>query len=325
MKLDPDNLPLLVAVSGGRDSVVLLHWLLAQGRRNIILCHLNHGLRGRESDQDAAFVRRLAKKHGLPVEVAKIDVAALAKSSRLSLETAARQARHTLFQQVAEKHGTPHVFLAHHAEDQAETVLANACRGTGLAGIAGMKAEQPLDNGLILHRPLLGWRRTEIDAYVATHKLTFREDPSNTSTAHRRNRLRHDVLPRLSQALDRDVTPALVRLAAHAARDDEFLNQLSTAWLKGHAAITAEGRLKISPALKSLHHAILTRILRHWLQSLGVPHLDQAHIDAALTLLTPGGPAKINLPQDHHLRRKAGHLFLEPPSASAQKTPQPRS
>lgn len=302
--------PRLIAVSGGRDSIVLLHWLLSQGHPNLIVCHLNHSLRGKESDQDAAFVRRLAKKHSLPCEIAKTDVASLAKTQRLSLETAARHARHAFFLQASEKHQTPHLFLAHHAEDQAETVLANACRGTGLPGIAGMKPVQTLDNGLILHRPLLTWRRTDIDAYITTHKLRFREDPSNTSPAHRRNRLRHDILPRLNQALDRDVTPALVRLAAHAARDDDHLTSLTQAWIQTHAPFTPDGRLHITPALKTLHPALLTRLLRLWLQSHAIPNIDQTHIDAALTLLTQITPAKINLPQNHHLHRKAKHLHL---------------
>jgi len=314
LNLETKNLKLLVGISGGRDSIALLHWLISEGHHHLILCHLNHSLRGKESDQDAAFIRRLAKKHGLPVEIAKIDVAAIAKTEHLSLETAARQARHTFFKQASEKHSTPHVFLAHHAEDQAETVLANACRGTGLPGIAGMKPEQQLTSGLILHRPLLAWRRAEIDAYITTHHLRFREDSSNFSTAHRRNRLRHDVLPRLCQALDRDVTPALARLAAHAARDDAFLQQLSASWITTHEAITPDGRLHITPALKALHPALLTRVIRHWLHHLSVPQLDQSHIDAALSLLAPGGPAKINLPRDHHLRRKSRHLFLEAPS-----------
>jgi len=306
----PQDSKLLIAVSGGRDSVALLHHLLFQGRQNLIVCHLNHSLRGRESDLDAAFVRRLAKKHTLPCEIAKTDVTALAKSQHLSLETAARQARHAFFKQVAEKHHTPHVVLAHHAEDQAETVLANACRGTGLPGLAGMKPDQPLDNGLILHRPLLAWRRTDIDAYITTHKLRFREDPSNTSTAHRRNRLRHDILPRLNQALDRDVTPALVRLAAHASRDDDYLSTITHTWIQTHTPFTSDGRLQITPALKALHPALLTRLLRLWLQSHSMPNIDQTHIDAALTLLTQITPAKINLPHNHHLHRKAKHLYL---------------
>lgn len=311
MSLAPDHVKRLVAVSGGRDSVVLLHWLLAQGCPNLIVCHLNHGLRGRDSGLDAAFVRRLAQKLSLSCEIAKTDVAALAAGQRLSLETAARQARHAFFLEAAAKHQTPHVFLAHHAEDQAETVLANACRGTGLPGLAGMKAVQPLDNGLILHRPLLTWRRADIDAYIATHQLRFREDSSNTSPSHRRNRLRHDILPRLNQALDRDITPALVRLAAHAARDEACLDQLTRDWVKTHAPITPDGRLCITPELKALHPALLTRLLRLWFASLKVNGLDQSHIDEAAGLLSNLRPARVNLPHDRHLRRKARHLIVE--------------
>lgn len=173
-----------------------------------------------------------------------------------------------------------------------------------------MKSVQSLDNGLILHRPLLDWRRTEIDAYITTHKLRFREDPSNTSPAHRRNRLRHDILPRLNQALDRDVTPALVRLAAHAARDDDHLTALTHAWIQSHSPFTLDHRLRITPALKALHPALLTRLFRIWLQSHNISNIDQTHIDAALTLLTQLTPAKINLPGNHHLHRKAKHLHL---------------
>ena len=312
LDLEPSSLePVLVAVSGGRDSVVLLHYLLAQGRRQLIVCHLNHGLRGRESDLDAAFVRRLARKLELPFEIRKTPIATLAKASRLSLETAARQARHAFFLEVANLHHTPHVFLAHHAEDQAETVLANACRGTGLTGLAGMKAMQRLDNGLILHRPLLAWRRADIDIYLSAHRLRFREDSSNTSLVHRRNRLRHDVLPRLNQALERDVTPALLRLAAHAARDEDCLHRLTREWMETHAPITADGHLRITPELKALHPALLTRLLRHWLTSLDVAGVEQSHIEAALGLLFHLRPARVNLPHDLHLRRKARHLILE--------------
>jgi tRNA(Ile)-lysidine synthase len=157
----------MLAISGGRDSVALLHLLLEAGFTNLILCHLNHGLRGKESDGDAAFVRRLAMKHGLKCEIESEDVAALAEKHRISTETAAREARHAFLLRMAEKHDTWVVFLAHHAEDQAETILANLCRGSGLAGLAGMHAVQRLDSGLHLVRPLLQVRRNEIDAFFA--------------------------------------------------------------------------------------------------------------------------------------------------------------
>lgn len=301
----------LAAVSGGRDSVVLLHWLVEKDDRRLVVCHLNHGLRGRESGQDAAFVRRLARRYGLPCEIGKTDVRALAWQGRMSLETAARQARHDFFQATGERLGIGDVFLAHHAGDQAETVLANACRGAGLAGLAGMKPVQKLAHGITLHRPLLGWRRAQIDEYIARHGLTFREDSSNTSAAHRRNRLRHDILPRLCRAMDRDVTPALARLAAHAARDADFLEAYTQDWLVRHAVLEPDGRLRLTSGLKALHPAILSRVLRHWLQSRQISGLDHDLIESAQAMLRPGGPAKLNLPGGRHLRRKAGRLFVD--------------
>ena len=313
LKPDSEGLPepALVAVSGGRDSVVLLHWLVQQDEHSLIVCHLNHGLRGQESGQDAAFVRRLAKRYGLPCELDKVDVRELAHQRRLSLEAAAREARHEFFARVAEKSGVRTVFLAHHADDQAETVVANVGRGSGLAGLAGMKPRQELRNGLILLRPLLNWRRADIDAYLEEHRLSHREDSSNRSDAHRRNRLRHEVLPRWSQALDRDVTPALLRLAAQAARDDDCLERITSDWLQANPVIEPDGRLRLTKAFKALHPALLTRVVRRWFRSQAVADLDHALMDSALLTLTPDGPAKINLPGNRHLRRKGGYWFIE--------------
>lgn len=307
MKLPPKA---LVAISGGRDSVALLHWLVHQGQTSLIVCHLNHGLRSLESGQDAALVRRLAKKWELPCEVQKTDVAALAKTEHLSIETAARQARHRFLCDMAARHGTPHVFLAHHAEDQAETVLAHACRGTGLVGLAGIKPQQTLRNGLILHRPLLTWRRSEIDAYIAQHHLPFRDDSSNQSLAHSRNRLRHQALPLLNEIFQRDVTPALTRLASQALRDHDCLQSQAESWLTTHQPIQPDGSLAITSELKALHPALLSRILHHWLQTHAIPDLDHQLIESALQLLSSPSPAKLNLPGDRHLCRKAKHLRI---------------
>lgn len=304
------DVPALVAVSGGRDSVALLHWLVSQGRRHLIVCHLNHGLRGTASGQDAALVRRLAKRFDLPCEIDKAAIRHLAKSQRMSIETAAREARHEFLAVQAKKHGTPHVFMAHHAEDQAETVLANLCRGSGLSGLGGMKPEQILDCGLILHRPLLDWRRTEIDSYIAEHRLPFRDDSSNQSLAHRRNRLRHEALPLLADIFDRDITTNIVRCAQIAARDDAGLRQITSDWLKQNPCIGADGALLISPDLGALHSAIQHRIMREWLAAQSVTGIDHALIESAVSMLATSGPAKINLPGARHLRRKARRLWV---------------
>jgi tRNA(Ile)-lysidine synthase len=302
--------PALLAISGGRDSVALLHLLVAAGQQNLILCHLNHGLRGRESGQDAAFIRRLARSYHLPCEIEKTDVAALARSQKLSLELAARNARYAFLQRMAIKHGAPCIYLAHHADDQAETILANLCRGTGIGGLKGMLAETPALPKLC--RPLLGLHRQDIADYVQQHRLSYREDSSNTSPAHRRNRLRHEVLPLLNRVYDRDVAPLIVRLGSQAGRDDDCLWQQAFAFVRESQVIEPGGSLRITPPLRTLHPALLSRILHHWLASvLELPGIESDLLDAAMQMLKPGGPAKINLPENRHLRRKAGRLWVE--------------
>src|SRR3569623_439217 len=213
----------LIGVSGGRDSVALLHVLHGLGYRKLVVCHMNHGLRGRASGQDALFVRRLAKRLGLAFESMKADVAALARECGESLETTGRAVRLEFFAAMARKHRCPRVFLAHHADDQAETVLMRVLRGTGSGGLAGMAEETPVRMGRTrrtLLRPLLNVRRRQIDEFVNTGRIKFREDATNAETVATRNRLRHALLPLISAALAKDVAPMLTRLARIARRDE---------------------------------------------------------------------------------------------------------
>lgn len=292
--------------------MALLHLLLEAGFTNLILCHLNHGLRGKESDGDAALVKRLAKKHELRCEIEDQDVAALAEQRHISIETAAREARHDFFQRTAEKHDTWIVFLAHHAEDQAETILANLCRGSSLAGLSGMRTVQRLDSGLHLVRPMLHLRRSEIDAYLKSHRVKFREDSSNQSSKHRRNRLRHEALPLLNDIFARDVAALITRLGGQADRDDDCLQRQAVAILVAPGQVDEDRSLSITKELVALHPALLSRVIALWLQEVcELPGIENDVIEAAMEMLMPKGTAKINLPHDRHLRRKAKRLWVE--------------
>lgn len=304
--------PALLAISGGRDSVALLHALLEAGFTKLVLCHLNHCLRGRESGGDALFVRRLAQRLSLPCEIEKVDVATLAVEQQHSLETVAREERHAFLLRMAEKHDAWVVFMAHHAEDQAETVLANLCRGCGTGGLGGMRLVQRLDNGLHLIRPLLQVRRQEIDDWLKARRLKFREDSSNRSPKHRRNRLRHEALPLLDDIFMRDVTPLITRLGALAGRDDECLQEAAQAILSSPHALNEDLSLPLTQELTKLHPALLSRVLALWLREvLGLTGIDSGVIESAMAMLSSGGPAKLNLPCDRHLRRKAKCLWVE--------------
>src|SRR6185369_7691626 len=168
----------------GRDSIALLHWLLAKGYKRLIVCHLDHRLRGRASATDARFVEQAAKRAGLTFAGAKADVRQLAKQSRQSLETAARTARYEFFSAVARRRRCGTIFLGHHADDLVETFLINLFRGTGISGLVGMREVSVSRINrieLTVVRPLLHIWRNEIDDYVSAHKIKFREDVTNES------------------------------------------------------------------------------------------------------------------------------------------------
>lgn len=301
----------LIGLSGGRDSVALLHFLISQGYHKIIVCHVNHGLRGKESGQDATFVQRLAKRYRIPYEMHRVDMRNRAKETKTSLETAGREMRREFFLEVAKKHRCHSVFLAHHADDDAETMLHNLFRGTGLQGVSGMKQVSETTNGLLQVRPLLEATRQDINDYITEHKLSYREDSSNQSTEHTRNRVRHKLIPLLNDLFQRDVTPLLKRFSAHAARDQAYLAEAAQSFAIKHVLFNDDGTLRLRAEFKKAHPAIQSRILQRWLsETHGVPKIGQRAIDAALSMLLPDGPSKINLSGDRHLRRKAGRLIV---------------
>lgn len=303
----------LIGVSGGRDSVALLHCFHALGFRKLIVCHVNHRLRGRASSGDAAFVRRIAQRLGYECESTSIDVRRLARDTHTSIETAARSARHEFFADIARKHRCPRILLAHHADDQAETVLMRILRGTSISGLVGMKSETTLRVGrttLTLLRPLLHIRRAEIDAYIAQHRLAYREDATNADPTPSRNQVRHALLPQLSTLVGRDIAPMLTRLASTAERDDALLQSLTLDLIASASLLDPDGSLVLAPALRAAHPALQHRVLHHWLKSLSIPNLDHDLLAAAVSLITNLEPARINLPQGLQLRRKAGRLRI---------------
>ncbi len=298
----------LVGVSGGADSVALLHLLVAEGFRNVVVCHLDHGLRGRASTDDAKFVKRLADDLGLQCEIGRADVRARMKARGESLETAARNARHGFFGECAGKHRCPRVLLAHHADDQAETVLWNLLRGSH--GFKGMREQQDFtaESGtkLEFHRPLLAVRRPELVAWLASRKLKWREDASNAEPVAVRNRLRNEVIPLLGEISGRDAALAFVRGAA----DAEDIESLETWALAQTNVLDPQGRLHLG-ALRKLPTVLQRISLRKFLIDHGINTPDRALIERAMSLLDVKNPAAINLPGGAKLRRREARLWVE--------------
>ena len=308
--LDPRLTPrrrYLLGISGGRDSVALLNTLLETGASKLILCHLNHQLRGLFSSHDAAFVRELAEAHALPFEIARANMQRRSEEEKISLEVAARRARHEFFADCARRHSCSRILLAHHADDNAETILLNLLRGS--SGLRGMQFESELTvnrRKLKILRPFLEVRRSSIDAYLEENSIPFREDETNREPFTPRNRLRSEILPLLGEIMGRDIVPAMVR-ASHANREDqEALGQLMDLL----ALVDPQGRLFL-PKLRMLPEALQRHAFFRYLKGAGVPDLSRSVIDRCRALLDPEAPSKVSLPGECSCRRRANRIFVE--------------
>ena len=216
--------PLVVAVSGGPDSVALLHALVSGQLPNLIIAHLNHQLRGQDSADDERFVHDLhavLQTRGtarLELRCQQVDVGAQALRENDNLENVARKIRYGWLAKVAREVHAPFVATGHTADDQAETVLHRLLRGTGLKGLRGIAARRILVPGIELIRPLLGVTRAEVLAYLEEEGQVYREDASNNNRNYTRNRIRHELLPYLVQHYNPAIASILGRLAEQAAQ-----------------------------------------------------------------------------------------------------------
>lgn len=292
----------MLGLSGGRDSVALLFLLREQGVR-VHALHVHHGIRGAAADADALFCRELCRKLGVPFDEHRVDVPALAAARGESLETAARAARRTALADAARKLGTRFVVLAHHADDNAETVLFRLARGA--AGYRGMLPAQEAD-GICWLRPLLETPRAALTQYLRARGQDWVEDATNAVPDAARNRLRLEVLPALNRAMGREVAPVLTRSARMQA---ETLAALESA-LALLPLTDPQGRLYL-PALAGQKTAFRKAVLHRYLSRAGVPELSEVLILAVDALLAPDAPAaQLNLPGNLFARRKEKRLFI---------------
>ncbi len=241
------DLTVVAAVSGGADSVALLRGLAAlktAGSGRLIVAHFNHRLRP-EANDEARFVGQLAGQLGLVCELGEADTAATARASGDGIEAAARAERYRFLQCKAEQLGARYVVTAHTADDQAETILHRLLRGTGIAGLSGMRRARPLGEAVTLLRPLLGIRRAEIIAYLDQLRQPHCEDASNASLLYTRNRIRHSLLPLLATDYNADAIGALLRLGETARSAQRVIEGLAEDLLQRAASFDSPRRILI--------------------------------------------------------------------------------
>jgi tRNA(Ile)-lysidine synthase len=306
-----------VAVSGGADSVALLHLLLElQAKLGIVLsvAHFNHQLRGRASDADEKFVAKLAAKHGLDFHVARADVAAKARSEKANLEDAARRARYSFFKRLVSSDYANKVAVAHTADDQAETVLAHVLRGTGLPGLGGI---HPVAGCIV--RPILQMRRGDLRSYLRARKQTWREDATNRDTTKTRARIRKKLIPLLEKQFQPAVVAHLASLASLAREDDALLDAITRA--RAAEIVTRErgtACVRVSDLLVFQGHrarsqALSKRLLRHIVEEFKARdgQLNAQHVQSLLDLAARGANGKsVPVPGGMEVRRENDALIF---------------
>lgn len=240
---------ILVGVSGGPDSVALLHLLHQASKESIPctlhVCHLNHLLRGEESFRDEKLVEKMAKEFALPLLVERIDVPALLKKEKRPLESLCRKLRYEFYQRAALKAGANKIALGHTADDHAETILFRIIRGTGLKGLAGIPLRRSLEPGspATIIRPLLLSSRKEIETYLKKNRIPFLIDSSNADETYMRNRIRHRLIPLLRKEFQSNIRRNLIRLGELSRDSIRILKSVARDELNWVIASRKEGEL----------------------------------------------------------------------------------
>lgn len=298
-KYIPANETVIAAISGGPDSIFLLYLLKKLKEKkslNIIVAHLNHKLRGKESDQDELFIKSEAEKLELQFYSKKIDINAISKKNKTGIEESGRKERYKFFNQLTKKHKASHIITAHHADDNIETIILNLVRGCGLEGLAGMRE---LDENLL--RPLLDFSKTQILDYLKSKKIAFKTEKSNLDTIYRRNYIRHKIIPELKN-LNPNLAETLAKNNQNIREINEELNLKAQNWIshntlnKTQTKFDAKAFTKETEAMQKI---ILRKIYKNIIGN--TQNIESTHINECLKLIQQ------NIGQK---RKKLGKLIL---------------
>ena len=325
---------LLLAVSGGMDSCVLLDLfaeMQAEQNWRLSIGHIQHQLRGVEAEGDAEFVTTLAKDHFLPLYFRKIAVRDFAHAKKISLETAGRELRYKALDEICEESGATAIVTAHTQDDQVETILAHILRGSGLRGLRGMQARSVIsETKFEVLRPLLSFPRSEILAYAQSRALKWREDTSNADVRFRRNRVRHELLPLLRERFNPRINASLIRLACIA---DESEAQLQANARQAFAeALLAEETGKIILDLlrfRNYFRAVQAYVIRAVLERVTSTYtaLTFEETEQILSFLNPTHNQLLAFPRRRYLWRSEVEIYTEKTGvvfSKIQPTPQPQ-
>jgi len=325
---------ILIGVSGGPDSVALLSLIYNTSRINppyaeIFIAHLNHSIRGRESDEDEQFVNTLAEKYGVSLIAEKKDIIEIARERKISLEEAARDERYRFFESAAEKAGANVIAVGHNADDNAETVLHRIIRGTGITGVSGIRPKRKLTpiSTIILVRPLLFTWRKDITAYLEEENLSYRVDSTNIEKDKLRNRIRMELIPHLEENYNAKIKKSLAMLGETALQNSDYLEAKAKALFEDvlinrevslEAAVLDINKLIESPQI------LQQMIIKEAIVRLDIPlkKLSNKNYKDILNTLNSKKTSAINVVKEYlNVRREGNELHLSKNRYCAEETP----
>lgn len=300
----------IVAVSGGPDSICLLHILhTLKGKFNLelIAAHVNHCLRGEEADKDEKYVEEYCKSKGIQYFSKRVDINRLALEKNMSSESAGREARYEFFHQLMEMHSADKIALAHNANDQAETVLMRMMRGTGIEGLVGIK---PVRENIFI-RPLINITRGEIEKYCNENNLEPRIDKTNLENIYTRNKVRLELIPYIKENFNEDIVNTLNRLSQTVSIDNDYLEYISEQSYKKYCDKNYEKVIIDKDAFKE-HEAVITRVIRRALLSLkgNLYNFEKVHIYDIIHVQNNATGKKVILPQNIIAQNNYGNIEL---------------
>lgn len=302
---------LIVGVSGGADSVCLLFVLRMYQQEvpfEMRVVHVEHGVRGEESLRDAAFVKALCREWKIPCEVRCVDVPLIAKEKKISVEEAGRKVRYEAFESAGQDWGAYKIAVAHNQNDQAETMVWNMTRGSGLTGAGGIR---PVRGNVI--RPLLSCSRKEIEQYLLENGIVWHEDRTNRETEYTRNCIRQHILPVMEKELNAKSVEHLARLGEELQRTDQFLDELAQKALERSVILEAQRAVIDLERFQGEEVLIQERILRKCLEQIGcgLRDLGRIHVEEILELCKGQSGRRVSLPGGWQARKSFGHIYLE--------------
>ena len=287
-RFEMEILPMLVGFSGGADSVSMLHYLTRKyGKENVFACHVNHGIRGADADDDEAYCECFCKKHSIKYVSKHVDV--IGECGGSSLEETARNLRYGALYNAAKELGARSIALAHNACDNAETIIFNISRGCGISGLGIPRTRDY--RGLKIVRPIILCTRDEIIDYINENHLEYVTDKTNEDTSYSRNDIRKNIIPSIER-MKNGAVENMTSLTARAMADEDFIDGFASDFVQRN------DRYELS-ALTSLHTSVLSRVLMKLISEVSKKTPEASHISAIISLLNEGqSGSSVDIPGD---------------------------